>query len=151
MLWYETFSTCLRADGFKLNKYDPCVANKMIDGKQCTICWYVDDSKISHVDPEVASKIIKMIDDKFGDTTIHRGKKHTFLKIDIEMKDGGTVKLLMDDYITECIKTFGEKLGKCPPTPASGKLFEVGESPELNDKQSEVFHHIVAKLLFVSK
>ena len=38
LLWYETLSTCLRADGFKLNKYDPCVANKMIDGKQCTIC-----------------------------------------------------------------------------------------------------------------
>ena len=67
------------------------------------------------------------------------------------MKDDGTVKLLMDSYITECVETFGGKIGKCQPTPASGKLFEVGESPELNDKQSEVFHHIVAKLLFVSK
>ena len=74
----------------------------------------------------MVSKVFKMIDDKFGDTTVHRGKKHTFLGIDIELKNYGTVKLSMDDYITECIETFGEKMGKCPPTPASGKLFEVG-------------------------
>ena len=111
-LWYETFSTCLRADGFKLNKYDPCVANKIIYGKQCTICWHVDDIKISHVDPDVVNKVIKMIDDKFGDTTVHRGKKHTFLGIDIQLKDDGTVKLSIDDYITECIETFGENMSK---------------------------------------
>ena len=40
----------------------------------------MDDSKISHIDPEVVSKVIKMIDDKFGDTIVHRGKKHTFFE-----------------------------------------------------------------------
>ena len=24
-----------------LNPYDPCVASKVINGKQCTIAWYV--------------------------------------------------------------------------------------------------------------
>ena len=85
LLWYETFSTCLRADGFKLNPYDPCVANKMVNGKQCTICWHVDDSKISHEDPTVVDKVIKMIDDKFGETTVHRGKNHTFLGMDLKL------------------------------------------------------------------
>ena len=31
-----------------LNPYNPCVANCMIGGMQCTIAWYVDDNKISH-------------------------------------------------------------------------------------------------------
>ena len=40
---------------------------------------------------------------------------------------------------------------KCPPTPATGNLFEVKDSPELGENRSEIFHHIVAKLLYVSK
>ena len=33
--------------GFTINLYNSCVANKMIDGKQMTICWHVDDLKAS--------------------------------------------------------------------------------------------------------
>ena len=44
---------------FELNPYDLCIANKIVNGKQCTIIWYVDDNKISHVDPAVVDGIIK--------------------------------------------------------------------------------------------
>jgi len=37
LLWYELFTTTLARLGFKLNPYDRCLANKVIDGKQCTI------------------------------------------------------------------------------------------------------------------
>ena len=40
---------------FVINPYDWCIANKMIDGKECTIIWHVDDLKISHVDPEAVT------------------------------------------------------------------------------------------------
>ena len=33
--------------GFVLNPYDKCIANKTINGSQCTIVFYVDDNKIS--------------------------------------------------------------------------------------------------------
>ena len=33
ILWYDTFKGCMEDMGFKINKYDPCVSNKMIDGK----------------------------------------------------------------------------------------------------------------------
>ena len=39
--------------GFMPNLYDHCVVNKIIEGKQCTIGWHVDDIKISHQDPQV--------------------------------------------------------------------------------------------------
>ena len=54
--------------GFELNPYDLCVANANIEGKQCTVCWYGDDNKISHVDPKVADEAIKTIEEKFGKT-----------------------------------------------------------------------------------
>ena len=37
LLWYELFTSKLVNMGFKISAYDLCVANKFIDGKQCTI------------------------------------------------------------------------------------------------------------------
>ena len=34
LIWYNTFTEKLSKDGCVLNKYDPCVANKQINGKQ---------------------------------------------------------------------------------------------------------------------
>ena len=52
--------------GFEINSYDKCVANKMIMGKQCTITWYVDDNKISHVNEKVVTMVLDKIEDHFG-------------------------------------------------------------------------------------
>ena len=49
LLWYNLFLNKLTDLGFKVNPYDRCVANKLIDGHQCTIVWYVDDVKVSHI------------------------------------------------------------------------------------------------------
>lgn len=48
--------------GFKINPYEKCIANKMINGKQCTIAWYVDHNKVSHEDPNVVTEIINEIE-----------------------------------------------------------------------------------------
>ena len=42
--------------GFELNEYDPCVVNKMINRKECTVAWYVDDYKISHENSAVVDE-----------------------------------------------------------------------------------------------
>ena len=39
--------------GFVINPYDPCVANRIVKGKQHTVCWHVDDIKSSHVEKQV--------------------------------------------------------------------------------------------------
>ena len=57
LLWYKTFSELLQNMGFVLNPYDPCTANKEINGSQCTILWYVDDTKISHKDERELSTL----------------------------------------------------------------------------------------------
>ena len=48
LLFYRKLVADLRSIGFVLNPYDPCVANKMIDGHQITVCWHVDDLLIGH-------------------------------------------------------------------------------------------------------
>jgi hypothetical protein len=56
LLWYNLFTDTLKGT------YEPCMANCHIDGKQCTIAWYVDNTKISHVDPNVVSSVIIKIE-----------------------------------------------------------------------------------------
>jgi hypothetical protein len=73
ILWYKLFLGTLKDMGF-LNPYKPCMANCMIKGKQCTIAWYVDDNKISHVDPEVVTMIIGKIESVFAKMTVTRGR-----------------------------------------------------------------------------
>jgi Reverse transcriptase (RNA-dependent DNA polymerase) len=66
LLWYELFANTLKDMGFELNPYDAGVANKIINGTQCTIVLYIDDNKISHVDPNVVSEVIAKIEERFG-------------------------------------------------------------------------------------
>ena len=47
--------------GFKLNPYESCVANKIIEGKQMTICWHVGDLKISHVNPKAVETMVNWL------------------------------------------------------------------------------------------
>ncbi len=49
LLYYRKFATSLTDIQFVINPYDPCVANKIIRGKQMTICWHVDDLKANHI------------------------------------------------------------------------------------------------------
>jgi hypothetical protein len=49
LLYYQSFVADLKPIGFEINPYDPCVANKIVEGKQLTVVWHVDDLKVSHV------------------------------------------------------------------------------------------------------
>ena len=139
--------------GFKLNPYDPCVANRKVNGSQCTVCWYVDDTKISHVDEAVIDDTIIMLEKDFGKMTVNKGSKHIFVGMNIELTDTGSVLIDMKDYLQECIKLYEQedKVIKTP-TPGGAALFDIDKSSKgLDSKRSEIFHHIVAKLLQVSK
>ena len=60
LLWYELFFMTLK------NDYDACVVNKSIDSKWCTIMWYSDDLRVSHVDQTVVDNTVKCINKHFG-------------------------------------------------------------------------------------
>jgi Reverse transcriptase (RNA-dependent DNA polymerase) len=152
LLWYKLFSTALKDMGFALNPYDQCVANCEIGGKQCTIGWYVDDTKISHEDPEVVTMIISKLESKFGKMTVMRGDAHVFLGMQIKYnRTDNTATIGMKDYLTEAIEESGLHINKTASTPATRDLFDIDEkSPALSKVDGEIFHSIVAKLLYVS-
>jgi len=152
LLWYDLFTGELREMGFELNPYDKCVANKMINGKQCTIAWWVDDNCLTHLSDIVLDGIIKRIERKFGKMTVTRGDKHTFLGMDLKFPGDGTLWINMKQHILGAIEAFNEPLTRSAATPAVRGLFNVDdESKELSEEKKERFVSVVMKLLWVAK
>jgi len=151
ILWYKLFAATLIEMGFEINDYDACVANKIVNGHQLTVCWYVDDLKVSHKCPKVVSDLLLTIEKKFGKMTVKRGSIQTYLGMDIEIVDR-KIKICMKAYLQECIDSFGESLTSNATTPANKNLMEFDdEACRLDTKRRELFHHIVQKLLHISK
>ena len=49
--FYKKIVKELKKYRFEIDPYDPCVTNKVINGKKMTVLWHADDIKVSHVDP----------------------------------------------------------------------------------------------------
>jgi len=84
--------------GLKLNTYDKCVANKKINGKQCTIILHVDDLKISHMEKKVIVDIIAQLNGKFGKESPLRatcGKILEYLGMTLDYTSYNMVKISM--------------------------------------------------------
>ena len=71
--------------GFKLNSHDRCFVNKLVNGKQCTLVWYVDNKQVSHMESKVVDDLINDLKKDFGELVVIIGKKHTFWGMDINI------------------------------------------------------------------
>ena len=76
LLFYINLAGNLTNLGFNINLYEPCVVNKLIQGKQMTKFWHVDDLQISHADPKEMTRVIRKLDRLYGNMRVSRGKYH---------------------------------------------------------------------------
>ena len=130
--------------------------NKIINGKQCTILWDVDDLKISHVDAAVVTSIIDTLSQEFGkhaDLTVNWGDVHDYLGMILYYSKRGKIQFQMFNYIGNMIEELPEWWLDGPAaTPAANHLFEVNDDAEkLPEKEALLYHHHTAKLLYLSK
>jgi hypothetical protein len=101
--YYRKFVKSLTDIDFVINKYDPCVANKMIEGDQMTICFHVDDCKLSHRKTKVMDSMIEYLrqeyesifEDGSGAMTVSRGNIHKYLGMTLDYSVCGQVKITM--------------------------------------------------------
>jgi len=155
LLWKNLSGFLTKELGFEINPYDWCVANKMINGKQCTIGWHVDDLKLSHVEQVVLDDIANKLNDKYGQETplvVHRGTVHNYLGMTIDYSEKGKVKFTMPDYIDTLLDECPSDFDGTAITPASNYLFNINDKAEmLDDDHSTEYHHLTAKLLYLCK
>ena len=156
LLFYKKLKKDLEAIDFKFNSYDPCVANRMINGKQHTVRFHVDDLMSSHIDPKVNDEFHQWAQSVYGtykEVTCTRGKVHTFLGMTLDFRTKGKFKIRMDEYIKRMLEEFPYRFKDIDiaDTPAKANLFEVGKGAPLDHKRQQIFHSFVAKNLFLSK
>ena len=157
LLFWKKLKGQLEKWDFVENKYDKCTMNKLVNGKQLTVVWHVDDLKISHVDENVVNTLLEDLNLKFGGEsglTTSTGKVHDYLGMTLDYSTPSMVQLTMFDYLQDIIATLPEHLrtNRTFATPAGDNLFTVNEAAEkLKKKEAETFHTHVAKLLFAAK
>ena len=161
LLFYRRLRRDLEAEGFVINPCDICCAIKMVNGKQLTLLWHVDDIKASHVDPKVIDDFVEWCRKTYAADGItelkpSRGKVHDYLGMILDFSVKGKVVIQMKDYIKKMLREFPfpEQVNglKKPSTPAAEFLFTVNDKAEkLSPKLAEIFHTTVAQALFLTK
>jgi hypothetical protein len=93
--------------GFTINSYDWCIANKMVNGKQCTIVWHMDDLKISHKDSRAVDGIIAALRTEYkkvGKMTMHRGKVHEYLGMTLDFTKPGKFIINIEKHLNKMMR-----------------------------------------------
>ena len=156
LLWYTMFTECLEYLGYELNPYDLCVANKMVNDKQLTVAYYVDDLFASHVEMDALKDLKDQLEVQFGTMDTVFGDRQTYLGIDLYFnRKDKTCEMTMKSHLKDAINTFseyGNLNGKVPTSAAKRELFLHDTlSKQVPDDKQKGFRTVVAKLLFVGK
>jgi hypothetical protein len=155
-LFWEKLSGKLLEWGFTPNPYDPCVMNKLVDGKQLTVAWHVDDLKASHVLSTVVDKFIEDMESEFGkETPINksRGKVHDYLGMRLDFSKPGEVTVTMIDYIKAILHGAPKDMRGRAVTLAAAHLLQINSTDPvyLGEDKAETYVRIVMQLLFLSQ
>jgi hypothetical protein len=141
--------------GFEINSYDPCVANKTTEiGKQLTMIWHVDALMASCKEDFELTKFSCYLARIYGPKlTMHTGRTHNYLGVDMEFRKDGTLGVSMISYLKSVIKEFPELITGKAPKPGADHLFKIRDEKELKPLEEEralAFHHMVVQLLFMA-
>ena len=128
LLFYKTLVGDLEAYGFRINPYNPCVANNMVGGKQSPLCWHVYDLNISCVEANEVTKMIQWLDSEYGEMHGSRGKRNDFLGMWLEYSTPGEVRISMEEYLRGVLDNFPKEITETLETPATSNIFNVRDN-----------------------
>jgi hypothetical protein len=158
LLSYKKLIGHLEKWDFQMNPYDPCVWNKMVNGKQITCAFHVDDMKVSHYEQNVVDDLISKLDGIYGKTdpmTVNRTEVHQYLGMTIDFRVKGEVRITMYDYIQKMLNDLPEDMIGERRTAAPEHLFRTaGEDDKvamLDDGKKDLFHTTTAQSLYLGK
>jgi hypothetical protein len=135
--------------GFRVNRHDECVFNRDFNGKQLTVCVYVDDLLCSCADSSALKWFESELKKHVKKITVKDGADFEFLSLEISQKDGG-IDVSMSKYVRSLLEEWGgtEKSA----SPAEPDFMKDDESSvKLGAAEKEIFHRRVARLLFLAK
>ena len=156
LFWEKLHGKLVNEWGFVPNRYDSCVVNKMVNGKQLTVAWHVDDLKVLHVEESVLDDFIAMMEKEFGTDTplsLSRSPVQEYLGMTMDFSEKGRVVIKMSDYVKTMLNDAPPSMDGKAATPAETHLFKVNtENPKVLDKEKkDLFVHLVMQGLYLSQ
>jgi hypothetical protein len=163
LLYYRKFVKSLADIDFIINPYDPCVASKIIECEHMTICFHVDDCKLSHRNNTVMDRMIRYLRQEYesifkdgsGAMTVSRGKIYKYLGMTLDYSVPGQVKITMLDYVDDILAAFDKaepEGGGTKTSTAPASLFKVDEDcDKLAHAKAVELQNLVAKTLYTTK
>jgi histone deacetylase 1/2 len=149
-LWYLHISSKLKKLGFVANQKDECVLNLDYEGKQLTVCLYVDDLLCTCESAEALEWLKSELVKEYKDVNSNVGPVHSYLGMTFDWSVDGKATVTMSGYISDMLTQY--EVEGCRATPAKGDLFDIDlESPRLSEELSQSFASRVAKVLYLAK
>ena len=107
LLFYRKLRADLEDMGFEV-----CVADKIVNGSQCTVVWHVNDLKVSHKDEAVGTHFAQELGHRNRDKLkIKRGKEFDYLGMDLDFElCPGTMSISMIKYLDAMFEEWPEQL-----------------------------------------
>ena len=150
-MWYNRSSTNLESLGYKKNKLDICVFNRIEkDNAQITLILHVDDMKITSNSEFNIDQVIAEIEILYTGLTKQRGRIINYIGMTFDHSKHDCVRIIMSNCINEVL----EGCTVMAQTPAHSNLFDIRsieDSPLLADEDRERFHSVTAQLLYLAK
>ena len=156
LFWEKLKAKLVNDWGFMPNRYDSCMVNKMVDGRQLTVAWHVDDLIVSHEKKEVLDDFIGMMQIEFGkdsSLSVSRGPVQDYLGMTLDFSEKGRVVVRMHDYVKTMLNDAPSSMDGTAATPAAAHLFKVNtENPKLLGKEKkDLFVHLLMQGLYLSQ
>ena len=151
MLWYNNLRSTLLGLGYVENPHDICVFNKTDkDGTQCTLVLHVDDLLMTSKKSSMIEATVEGLQSRYQNTTVHRGKVHSYLGMTFDFSKKGEVCITMANFVKTMLTLSGIK--GTAKTPCKDDVFEINhKSPKASTEDNDWFHSNVAKMLYLSK
>ena len=146
LLFWVKISKILEEMGYYRNEYNCCVMNNIINNKQCTILYHIDDLRKSHFDHAVVSRVLADINAEYGrisKMTITWGKVHKYLGMNIDYYSLGKLIFSMIEYIGKMIEDIPEYIkGGSATTTVEHLFYIVEDATEISQSNSDRFHNL---------
>lgn len=111
---------------------------------------HVDDLLITCVEESVIDEVIQSLNEKFGRVNAHNGPVIDYLGMIMDFSNQGVVTVSMKPMVEAILEEMN--IQEAVVTPALANLFKPrDDSLPLADDLKDIFHSIVAKLLYLAK
>jgi hypothetical protein len=152
----RSFAKEIESIRFDVNPCDPCVANLIVNGKQHTVSWHVNDLKSSHINSKVNDQFLQWLEKMYASNDIGHvkaihGNCHNYLAMILNFLIPGVLQVDMTPYIKSMIEEFPDKLSGKTKMPWNENLFKVHPTlKHIKTEQAKVFHTFVMKGMFLA-